>query len=110
VRESEPVRDLAKPLLSDPAREKDPLKVLKSTTWSAMLDDVVTDPISVLKSEICSVRLEASVSEPVSVLKIEECSARTDDEPNEPDRVLGKPLTSEPAIDSELVKVLTSET
>jgi hypothetical protein len=110
VRESEPVRDLAKPLLSDPARENEPLKVLTSTTWSAVLDDIVTDPVSVLKSKICSVRLEASVSEPVSVLKIEECSARTDDEANEPDRVLGKPLISEPAIDNELVKVLTSET
>jgi hypothetical protein len=92
VRVSEPVRDLAKPLLSDPAREKDPLNVLKSTTWSAMLDDVVTDPIRVLKSEICSVRLEASLSEPVSVLKIEECSNRTVEKPMEPERLLVKPF------------------
>lgn len=110
VRESELVRDFAKPLLADSPKESEPPKVLESATWPVVLEDVVKDPINVLRSERCSVRDEAVVREPVSVLKTDECSARTEDKPSEPDKVLGKPLNSEPATDSELVNVRKSET
>ncbi len=49
------------------------------------------------------------VSDPVSVLKNEVCSTRVEDRPNEPDRLLAKPLTSEPARDNEPVRVLDTE-
>jgi hypothetical protein len=49
------------------------------------------------------------VSDPVSVLKNEICSTRVEERPSEPDRLLAKPLTSEPAVDNEPVRVLDSE-
>ena len=54
-------------------------------------------------------RFEDMVSEPVKLLKIEECSTRTEDKLTEPDRLLAKPLISEPARNSEPVNVLNSE-
>ena len=70
---------------------------------------MVSDPVSVLKNEVCSTRVEDTVSDPVSVLKNEVCSTRVEERPNEPDRLLAKPLTSEPARDNEPVRVLDSE-
>jgi hypothetical protein len=49
------------------------------------------------------------VSDPVSVLKNEVCSTRVEERPSEPDRLLAKPLTSEPTRDNEPVRVLDSE-
>jgi hypothetical protein len=46
---------------------------------------------------------------PVSILKVEKCSTRTEDKASEAERFLGKPLTSEPAMDKEPVKVLNME-
>jgi len=54
-------------------------------------------------------RLEDMVSEPVRLLKIEECSTRTENKLTEPDRLLAKPLISEPARSMEPVNVLNSE-
>lgn len=42
--ERDPVRDLTKPLLSDPARDNEPKRVLESVTCSTILADVVSDP------------------------------------------------------------------
>jgi hypothetical protein len=53
--------------------------------------------------------VEDMVSEPVKVLKIEECSTRTEDKLTEPDRLLAKPLISDPTMESEPVNVLNSE-
>lgn len=103
MRESEPVRYFANPLLSDPARESEPPNVLESATWLLVLEDMVRDAINVLRSEECSVRGEAVVRKPVSVLNIEECFARREEKPNDPDRALGKLLISEPATDIEPV-------
>jgi len=65
--------------------------------------------VSVLKNPACSAKLVDKVSDPVSVLKNEVCSTRVEERPNEPDRLLAKPLTSEPARDNEPVRVLDSE-
>jgi hypothetical protein len=46
---------------------------------------------------------------PVNVLKTEECPTRTEDMANEAERLLGKLLISELAMDSEPVKVLKIE-
>jgi len=54
-----------------------------------MFEDMVRDPVSVLKNEVCSTRVE--------------------ERPDEPDRLLAKPLTSEPARDNDPVRVLDSE-
>jgi hypothetical protein len=54
-------------------------------------------------------RLDDMVSEPAKALRIEECSTRTEDRLNEPDRLLARPLISEPARNSEPVSVLNSE-
>jgi hypothetical protein len=109
ARATDPARDLAKPLLSDPARENETVSALKSATCSTALEDTVSDPVSALEREEWLTRLEDVVSEPVKVLKIEECSTRTEDKPTEPDRLLARPLISEPARNSELVNVLNSE-
>ena len=68
----------------------------------------MSDPLTVLKNELCSCRLEDGVNDPVSVLKNEKCLARAEDRPNVPDRLLTKPLTSEPDRNNEPVKVLDS--
>jgi hypothetical protein len=54
-------------------------------------------------------RLEDKDSEPVKALKIEECSTRTEDKPTEPDRLLARPLISEPTMEREPVNALNSE-
>jgi len=54
-----------------------------------MFEDMVRDPVSVLKNEVCSTRVE--------------------ERPDEPDRLLARPLTSEPARDNDPVRVLDSE-
>jgi len=46
--ERDPVRDLTKPLLSDPAIENEAVRVLESVTCSTTLADVVSDPESAL--------------------------------------------------------------
>jgi hypothetical protein len=52
--------------------------------------------------------LEDGVNDPVSVLKNERCPTRAEDNPNEPDRLLTKPLISEPVRDNEPVSALDS--
>jgi len=107
--DTDPARDLTKPLLSDPARENETVSVLKSATCSTALEDTVIDPVSALWMEEWLTRFEDMVSEPVKLLKVEECSTRTEDKLTEPDRLLAKPLISEPARNSEPVNVLNSE-
>ena len=70
----------------------------------------MSDPASVLRNELCSCRLEDGVNDPVSVLKNEKCPTRAEDSPSEPDRLLTKPLTSEPVRNNEPVKALDSAT
>src|SRR5205807_894929 len=103
---SEPVRVLARPLVSELARDREPVSVLEKEICSVKLETEESDSVSVLNKEICSLRLDAEVSEPVKVLKIEECSTRTEDKPNEPDKPLAKHLISEPARESDPVRVL----
>ncbi len=76
---------------------------------SVKLETGDSDPVSALNSETCSLRLDAAVSEPVKVLKIEECSTMIEDRPKEPDRLLVRPLISEPARENEAVSVLNME-
>jgi hypothetical protein len=109
TRDTDPARDLAKPLLSDPATENVTVSVLKSPTCSTALEDTVSDPVSALEREEWLTRFEEMVSEPVKALRIEECSTRTEDKLTEPDRLLAKPLISDPTMESEPVNVLNSE-
>lgn len=76
---------------------------------SARLEIEDSEPVTVLKSDMCLVTPAAVVNMPVSVLKVEECSTSTDANVSDAERFLGKPLTSEPLIVKELVKVLNSE-
>jgi len=46
--DKDPARDLAKPLLSDPARENETANVLKSPICSTAPEDTVNDPVSAL--------------------------------------------------------------
>ena len=46
--DSDPVTDLANPLVSSPARENEPVSDLESPACSARLVDPVSDPVSVL--------------------------------------------------------------
>jgi hypothetical protein len=46
--EKDPVRDLTKPLLSEPTRENEPVSVLENVKCSTTLADAVSDPVSVL--------------------------------------------------------------
>jgi hypothetical protein len=107
--DTNPARDLAKPLLSDPANENETVSVLKSATCSTALEAMVSEPVSALDRAEWLTKLEDMVSEPVKVLKIEECSTRTEDKLTEPDRLLAKPLISDPTMESEPVNVLNSE-
>jgi len=66
----------------------------------------LSDPVSILRNELCSCRLEDEVNEPASVLKNERCPTIAEDRPNEPDRLLTKPLTSDPVRNNEPVKAL----
>ena len=104
------VRDLAKLLVSEPAKDNEPVSVRDRKACSARVEDIASVPVSDLYIEECSTRLDTTFSDPVSVLKNEECSARAEDKPSEPDRILGKLLISEPAVESEPVNVFDSET
>ena len=99
---------MARPLVSEPTSDNEPVSVLNSAECSLGLEEVLSDPVSVLKNELCSCRLEDGVNDPVSILKNEKCPTRAEDRPNEPDRLLTKPLTSEPDRNNEPVKALDS--
>ncbi len=96
-------------MVSELTRDSEPVNVLEKPACSVRLEEVVSDPVSVLENDVCSSKLEELVSEPVSALKNEECRTRVEERPNEPDRLLTKPLISEPARDMEPVRVLDSE-
>jgi len=96
-------------LVSELTRDNEPVSVLEKPACSVRLEEIVSDPVSVLENDVCSSRLEDMVSEPVSALKNEECPTTVEERANEPDRLLTKPLTSEPARDNEPVRVLDSE-
>jgi hypothetical protein len=110
AKESESVRVLARPFVCEVVNENEPVSALESELRSVRLETEDSEPVSVLYSEICSLGLDAVVNEPVTVLKNEECSAGTEERLNEPDRLLVRPLVSEPATDNESVNVLDSET
>jgi len=99
---------LARPLVSEPTSDNKPVNVLKSAECSVVLEEVLSDPASVLKNELCSCRLEDGFNDPVSVLKNERCPTIAEVRPNEPDRLLTKPLTSEPVMNNEPAKALDS--
>ena len=99
---------MARPFFSEPTSDNEPVSVRKSAECSVGLEEVLSVPVSVLKYELCSCRLENGVNDPVSVLKNEKCPTRAEDRPSEPDRLLTKPLTSEPVRNNEPVKALDS--
>lgn len=107
--DNDPVKDLARPFVSEPRTDKEPFSVLSNATRSVGLEDIASDPRSVLENEKCDNGLEDMLSDPINVLKNEECSTRVAVNPIEPDRFFAKPLTSKPARDSEPVRVLDSE-
>jgi hypothetical protein len=92
----------------EPTSDNEPVNVLNRVVCSVGLEDVLSDPVSVLKNELCSCRLEDRVNDPVSALKNEKCPTRAEDRPNEPERLLTKPLTSEPVRNNEPVRALDS--
>jgi len=95
-------------LVSEPTSDNEPVSVLNSAERSVGLKEVLSDPVSILRNELCSCRLEDEVNDPASVLKNERCPTRAEDRPNEPDRLLTKPLTSDPVRNNEPVKALDS--
>jgi hypothetical protein len=99
---------LARPLVSELTSDNTPVSVLNSAECSEGLEEGLSDPVSILRNELCSCRLEDEVNEPASVLKNERCPTRAEDRPNEPDRLLTKPLTSDPVRNNEPVKPLDS--
>ena len=99
---------MARPLVSEPTSDNEPVSVLNSPERSIGLEEVLSDPVSILRNELCSCRLEDEVNDPDSVLKNEKCPIRAEDRPNEPDRLLTKPLTSEPVRNNEPVRALDS--
>jgi hypothetical protein len=109
LEESEPARDLTKEFWSATLKVEPsiPVKFVARPLVSA--PSVPREPDRDLNNDVCSTRFEGIVSDSVSVLKNEVCSARFEDRPNEPDKLLVKPLTSEPARDNEPKRVLESE-
>ncbi len=99
---------MARPLVSEPTSDNTPVSVLNSAECSERLEEELSDPVSILRNELCSCRLEDEVNDPASVLKNEKCPIRAEDRPNEPDRLLTKPLTSEPVRNNEPVRALDS--
>ncbi len=97
---------MARPLVSEPTSDNTPVSVLNSAECSEGLEEELSDPVSILRNELCSCRLEDEVNDPASVLKNERCPTRAEDRTNEPDRLLTKPLTSEPVRNNEPVKAL----
>ncbi len=95
-------------MVSEPTSDNEPVNARESAECSVGLEEGLSDPLTDLKNELCSCRLEDGVNDPVSVLKNEKCLARAEDRLNVPDRVLAKPLTSEPDRNNEPVKALDS--
>src|SRR5207253_9791126 len=62
---SEPVKTLARPLVSEAARPREPVRDLKSVLFSARPEAEDSAPVRDLKSEDFSARLEAKVTVPV---------------------------------------------
>lgn len=106
--EMDPPRALAKPFASIPDRVKEQASVLDSIACSTRPEDADRDPVNVLKRPACLPWLDVTVNEPVSVRKIEVCSTKTEDKLKEPDTVLASPLVSDPVRNSEPVNDLNS--
>src|SRR2546427_2096825 len=109
MREREPVRPSANPLVSELVRDSEPVSVLNSEECSVRLVAAASEMVRVLYRETCSLRLETPFSERVNVLKIEERSTRTPDILSESDRFLANALISEPVKDNEPVSDLVSK-
>lgn len=103
--DNDPVRVFARPFVRELARETNPVKVLENPLCSVRLDEVLSDPVSVLRNEVCAVGLEDRAIDPVSARKNVECSTRAEESPSELERFLNKPLTSDPAMDNDPVRV-----
>lgn len=95
-------------MATEPTSDNEPVNVLNSVECSVGLEEGLSDPVSVLKNEVCSCMLEDGVNDPVSVLKNERCPTIAEERPSELERLLTKPLTSEPVRDNEPVKALDS--
>jgi len=67
--ESEPDKDLTKPLTSDELRPNEAVKALPSPLAPEAVRD--NEPPRVLNKEVCSTKLDDNVSEPVRILKRE---------------------------------------
>ena len=107
--ERELARFLASPLISELVADTEPVSVLNSVECSANVETGDSEPVAALERERCSPKLMAPFNVPLNVRKIEECSARIDDGLIKPDRLLLRPLVSEPVTENELVGDLTSE-
>jgi len=83
---SEPVRDFAKPLVSEVARDHESANDLKSEVCSVKAALVVHESLRVLKRNTFLAKLEVEDNDPVSDLKMEVFSEKVDVEPIEPDK------------------------
>src|SRR5207237_1135061 len=103
----EPDRFLVRPLISEPARDNEPVRDRESVTWSVRLEDSDNEPDRLLARPLISE--PARDNEPDKDLESETCSARLEDRHREPDRLLARPLISEAAIDREPDRDLSHE-
>src|SRR6266581_4654624 len=106
---SEPVKTLARPLVSEAARPREPVRDLKSVLFSARPEAEDSAPVRDLNSELFSARPEAKDSEPVRDLKSEDLSTKLEAEDSEPLNALVIPLVSEAVRESEPLRDLNSE-
>ena len=92
---SEPMKDLAKPLVSEVGRDHEPVSDLKSEVCSVKAALVVHESLRDLKRDTFSAKLEIEDSDPDSDLKMEVFSEKVDVEPIETDKYTVCPLKNE---------------
>jgi hypothetical protein len=75
----------ANPLVSEPARDIEPVRVLNRETWSPNVEPSPRETDSPCEKPFTSE--PARDNEPVSVLMMELCSATVEDEPSAPVKI-----------------------
>ena len=71
VRDSDPVKDLARPFVSELASDSEPVNVRCKLECSVKLDEGFSNPVSPLKNELCACKFEDGLIDPVKALKNE---------------------------------------
>ena len=89
------MKDFAKPLVSEVARDNEPVNDLKSEVCSVKAALVVHESLRDLKRDTFSAKLEIEDSDPDSDLKMEVFSEKVDVEPIEADKYTVCPLKNE---------------